>query len=227
MSRNRYLMVFDYETDWSPDKIDQLGIVQIAAIPVDLRNLDILVDEIFNIDVQPEDADKEGYFAAHQQTIEWHAKQQNCSSSEVHERWLKGVPEKTAWEEFYKYIKSYAKGNKWDEMPMAGGQNIRGFDLPITARFGEKYKKKIPFSRKESEIIDLLDLSTHWFMWADDRPNSLSLDSLRDFFGIDKFGAHDAKKDVIDCADIIKRFLRIYERIAPKINWRPQVLKNV
>lgn len=194
---------------------------------MDLRNLDILIDEIFNIDVHPYNMHEEGYVAAHQQTIEWHSKQQNCSVTDVLDRWDKGVPEKEAWEEFYKYVKSYAKSSRFDETPMAGGQNIRGFDLPITARFGERYKKKIPFSRRENEIIDLLDLSTQWFMWADDRPKSLSLDSLRDFFGIDKFGAHDAKKDVIDCADIIKRFLGIYERVAPRVTWRPQVLKNV
>jgi len=194
---------------------------------MDLRNLDILVDEVFNIDVRPDDADQEGYFAAHQQTIEWHSKHQRCTASEVHERWLQGVPEKEAWDEFYKYVKSYAKSSKFDETPMAGGQNIRGFDLPITARYNEKFKKKIPFSKRENEVVDLLDLSTQWFMWADDRPKSLSLDSLRDFFGIDKFGAHDAKKDVIDCADIIKRFLGIYERVAPRVTWRPQVLKDV
>lgn len=227
MSRNRYLIVFDYETDWDPNKLDQLGIVQIAAVPVDLRNLDILIDEIFAIDVKPADAHMPEYFAAHQQTIEWHSRQQNCSPQEVYERWLAGVPEKDAWDEFCKYIKGYAKSAKFDEMPMAGGQNIRGFDLPITRRFGEKFNKKAPFSKRESDIIDLLDLSTQWFMWADDKPKSYSLDSLRDFFGVDKFGAHDAKKDVIDCADFIKRFLGIYERIAPRINWRPEVLKNV
>lgn len=225
MNRNRYLIVFDYETDWSPDKIDALGIVQIAAVPVDLRNLDILSDEIFNIDVRPDDIEAEGYTEAHASTIDWHSKQQNVSSEEVLNRWRAGVPEKDAWEEFYKYVKGYSKGGKFDQAPIAGGQNIRGFDLPITERFNLKHSKRIPFAKRE--VFDLMDMSSVWFMFSSDRPKSISLDSLRDFFGISKIGAHDAKKDVVDCALLIKKFLTIYEKIAPRLAWRPEVPQNV
>lgn len=225
MNRNRYLIVFDYETDWSPDKIDVLSIVQIAAVPVDLRNLDILSGEIFNIDVRPDDLDVEGYSEAHASTIDWHAKQQRCSSEEILSRWRAGTPEKDAWEEFVKYVKGYAKGGSFDQSPIAGGQNIRGFDLPITERYNAKYKKRVPFSKRE--VFDLMDFSASWFMFSTDRPKSMSLGSLRDFFNIDKVGSHDAKKDVLDCSLLIKKFLTIHEQIAPRIQWRPKVLEEV
>ncbi len=226
MNRYRYLIVFDYETDDSPDKIETLNIVQIAAVPIDLRNLEVLTDQVFNLDVCPEDLNQQpDYQTIHAKTIEWHSKQQSVSANEVVDRWAAGVPERDAWEEFYKYVKGYSKGGKFDQAPIAGGQNIRGFDLPITERYGKRFNKKIPFSRRD--VMDLLDLSTVWFMFAVDPPKSLSLDSLRDYFGIEKIGSHDAKKDVIDCADLLRRFLRVHEQFSPRIKWRPQVPQNV
>ena len=60
------------------------------------------------------------------------------------------------------------------------------------------------------------------WLWFESVPDikSLTLDSLRDYLGIDKTGAHDALKDVRDCADILVRFLRLHRSLAAKIKFR-------
>jgi DNA polymerase III epsilon subunit-like protein len=40
---------------------------------------------------------------------------------------------------------------------------------------------------------------------------------MRDYLGISKEGAHDALKDVQDCAKILIRFMKLHRRLVPKI----------
>lgn len=218
MNRNRYCIVFDFETDGiSPETCN---VVQIAAIPIDLRNLTILKDDIFHLDVKPNEMENEDYYKNHEDTINWHSNIQGISTEKVLERWKAGYNEADAWEEFKRYIKNFSKNAKWDQVPIPGGQNIRGYDLPICERYNKKYGS-LNFSRRDS--FDLMDFSRLWFLFTPNPPTSLSLDALRDFFGIDKTGAHDAIKDVLDCSEIIVKFLGLHERIAPKVKWSARV----
>ena len=43
---------------------------------------------------------------------------------------------------------------------------------------------------------------------------------MRDYLGISKEGAHDAMKDVNDCAAMLIRFLRLHRNEAKKIKFR-------
>lgn len=229
MNRNRYVIVFDFETDGKSPA--DCNIVQIAAVPIDLRNLTILTDDIFNIDVCPDELVKKlaagergDYIEAHEDTINWHAMIQNKNVSEVVDRWEKGFAEKDAWEEFARYIKNYNKGGKWDQVAIPAGQNIRGYDLPICERYAKKYKA-LPFSKRD--VFDLMDFTRAWFLFCPNPPASLSMDNLRDYFGIEKDGGHDAKKDVLDTSRLITKFLGLHERIAPKINWNSEATQKV
>lgn len=219
MNRNRFIVVFDYETDGKSS--DTCNITEIAAIPIDLRNLNIITDEIFEMVVCPAELKNKNYYELHEPTINWHADQRSITPEEVYESWKSGIPEKEAWNAFYDYIGEYAKGTKWDTMAIPGGQNIRGFDLPISARYEEKYKRKLKFNKRD--IFDLMDLARPWLIFSKDAPDSISMDALRKFFGVDSYGAHTAKKDVLDTAHFITKFLGLHERIAPNVRWNSGV----
>jgi DNA polymerase III epsilon subunit-like protein len=49
---------------------------------------------------------------------------------------------------------------------------------------------------------------------------SLSLDNMRDYLGLSKDNAHDAIKDVEDCAKILIRFLRLHKNLSSKIQFK-------
>lgn len=219
MNRNRYLLVFDFETD-GKDTGD-CNITEIAAVPVDLRNLTVLSDDMFDMIVRPAAITSPDYYEVHENTINWHAEQRNINPKEVYEQWLGGIAEKEAWSSFFDYVKEYATGTKWDMMPIPGGQNIRGFDLPICERYGDKYKKKLKFNKRD--VYDLMDLARPWFMFAPDAPDGINMATMRDFFGVDHYGAHTAVKDVLDTCQFIVKFLGLHERIAPKIRWNTKI----
>lgn len=225
MNRNRYVIVFDFETDGKSPA--DCNIVQIAAVPIDLRNLTILSDDFLEMDVKPNELDelgRAGYIEHREDTINWHASIQNKSVNEIVDRWEKGFAEKDAWDEFGRYIKNFNKGGSWDKQAIPAGQNIRGYDLPICERYAKKYKS-LPFSKRD--VFDLMDFTRIWFLFCPDPPASLSMDNLREYFGIDKTGAHDARKDVLDTSHLIVKFLGLHERIAPKITWNTEATQKV
>ena len=57
---NRWIIVFDWETD-SPDPTT-CNPVELAAIPIDPRTLDIKVDKAFNATIKPPGITKEENF---------------------------------------------------------------------------------------------------------------------------------------------------------------------
>ncbi len=208
-------MVFDYETDGkSPETAN---ITEISAVPIDLRNLNIISDEIFDIIVCPDGIDNKDYLEVHESTINWHASQRGVQPQDIIDVWKGGVKEKDAWLSFCSYIGEYATSKKWDSLPMPGGQNIRGYDLPISERYASKYKKRLPFNKRD--VLDLMDITRLWFMFDAEAPKSLSMDTLRAFFGLSSSGAHTARQDVLDTANIMVKFLKLHESISPKINW--------
>jgi DNA polymerase III epsilon subunit-like protein len=64
-----------------------------------------------------------------------------------------------------------------------------------------------------------MNLVFYWFENNND-VKSLSLDNLRDYFGISKEGAHDALKDVKDCAQILIRFMKLHRKLGSKIKFK-------
>ncbi len=48
--------------------------------------------------------------------------------------------------------------------------------------------------------------------------NSISLDSIRDYLGMSKDGAHDGLVDVKDCAELVIRFLKLYRKFNTGFN---------
>ena len=107
--------------------------------------------------------------------------------------------------------------------PIACGYNIIRFDMKIIQRLSTKYGN----TNKENNTNifhprDQIDLMNIAWLWFENLPDvkSLSLDNLREYLGIDKTNAHDAIKDVKDCAEILIRFLRLHRNLSSKIKFR-------
>jgi DNA polymerase III epsilon subunit-like protein len=80
-------------------------------------------------------------------------------------------------------------------------------------------KSKEPILFHGRDKIDLLCLCFTWFENNKDVAN-YKLDTLRDYFGIPKDGAHNAIKDVKDTAMILARFMKFHRNIAAKTTFR-------
>ena len=106
--------------------------------------------------------------------------------------------------------------------PIAAGYNIFRFDLKIV----DRYTKKFGYVTKDNECDlfyprDTLDIMNLAYYWLENNSDikSISLDNLRSYLGISKDGAHDALKDVKDCAEILIRFFKLHRRLAPQIKF--------
>ena len=65
----------------------------------------------------------------------------------------------------------------------------------------------------------MINLVFYWFNHNNEL-KSYKLDTLRDYFGIAKDGAHDAIKDVKDTAEILIRFLKLHRNLSEKIKFK-------
>lgn len=132
---------------------------------------------------------------------------------------------KNVWESFVSFVNKWSgkKGDTWSA-PIIAGFNIKNFDIPILDRIAKEYG---PWDEKrhQSKVfhpfhhVDLVDDVHRWFE-NNIEIKSLSMDSMRDLFGISKIGAHNAIKDTTDIARILVGFLNIYRHFSPRINFR-------
>ena len=210
---NRWIIVFDWETD-SPDP-HTCNPVELAAIPIEPRTLEIKKDKAFNTVIKPPGFNKDEYFTDdRQKTIEWHAKQRGVTSEDIIKMWKKGKSEKIAWKNFCEYCKKFniekSYGN-WYTEPIAAGYNIIGFDLPICQRLADKHKTGMPFAKVNK--MDIMDLLFYWFENLDE-PKNMRLDTMREFFSLKTAQAHEAYSDTLDTAKLLVQFLQFHRRQA-------------
>ena len=208
---NRWIIVFDWETD-SPNP-NTCNPVELAAVPVNPRTLEIKTDQSFRATIRPDDIDSEEYFTKERQgTIAWHAKQRGVETEEIIADWKQGQSEKVVWKNFCNYCAKYEvdkKPGQWYTEPIPSGYNIIGFDLVIANRMVEKYKTKSPFSKVTK--IDMMDILFMWFENLDE-PSSMKLDAFRDFLGMEAAQAHEALSDTIDEAELLVKFMKFHRR---------------
>ena len=208
---NRWIIVFDWETD-SPDPTT-CNPVELAAVPIDPRTLDIKIDKAFSAAIKPPGITKEEYFTDEKQkTIEWHAKQRGVPSEDIIKSWKSGKSEKIVWKNFCEYCKKFnieKSHNNWYTEPIAAGYNIIGFDLPICERLVKKHKTKMPFAKVTK--IDVMDLMFYWLENLDE-PQNMRLDTMRGWFGIKAEQAHEALSDTIDSAKLLTQFMKFHRR---------------
>lgn len=225
------ICVFDFETDGSNPK--ECSPVQLACVIVDPIKLEIIKDSEFNINFLPEVLEKNIDHKYEGDILEFHAKVKGCSAKDVLDLWKTFPKQDQSWKQFVNYLDKYhcrTSKKSCFSAPIAAGYNIFRFDLPIIQRLSQKYKNVNKEGNSSlfhpRDTIDLMNLVFYWFE-NNDSIKSYALDNMRDFLGIDKTGAHDALKDVKDCANILIRFLKLHRNLAQKIKFENSFSCNI
>jgi hypothetical protein len=204
-----------------------------AAVIVDPIKLEIIPKSEFNIFFKPEVLAKDDNYVYETDILDFHSKVRGCSKDEILETWKKYPSQDQSWKIFTNYLEMYhTRASKKSQFsaPIAAGYNINRFDLRIINRLSKKYgnvnkeeNSDIFFPR---DVLDIMNLVFYWFEHNGDL-KSYSLDTLRDYFGISKEGAHDALKDVKDCANIMIRFLKLHRSLSNKIKFKDSFLEAI
>jgi DNA polymerase III epsilon subunit-like protein len=218
------ICVFDFETDGSDPK--SCSPVQIAAIIIDPLKLEIVPNSEFNIFFKPEVLASDEQYQYTTDILDFHAKVRGSSKEAILEEWKKYPAQDQSWKLFTNYLTMHhTRSSKKSQFsaPIAAGYNINRFDLPIIDRLSRKYGNTNKEERSDifypRDVLDIMNLVFYWFENNGDLKN-LSLDALRDYLGINKEGAHDALKDVKDCAEILIRFMRLHRNLGNKIKFK-------
>lgn len=223
MNKNK-ICVFDMETDGSDPSV--CSPVQLAAVIIDPINLEIIKGSEFNINFMPEVLEQNSEHVYTTDILDFHSKVKGCSKDDILNSWKAYPKQNQAWDMFVNYLDKYhSRSSKKSQFsaPLAAGYNINRFDLVIVDRLSNKYKNLNKEGRTDlfypRDVLDVINLVYYWFENNDDI-KSLSLDNLRDYFGISKDGAHDAMKDVYDTASILIRFLKLHRNLSEKIKFK-------
>lgn len=224
-----FICVYDFETDGKDPNVCEP--VQLAALMLNPHTLEVVDDSEFCTDMRPVDIDHEGYYEKHLDTIQWHAKNYSTeknpvTADHIFEKWQNAPDQKSSWNKFVTYLLRYnmnqARRTKYDA-PVRAGANIVGFDDIITTRlcgrYGQLTKDGEPKIFHQRDYVELNQLCFYWF-FAGHGPDSYSMDSLRDYFGIPQEGGHDALKDVRDEGWLISKILGLHRHFAPKITFK-------
>lgn len=231
MANYNKICVFDLETDGSDPRV--CSPVQIAAVIIDPNKLEIVPDSEFNINIKPEAMEQDPDYNYTTDILDFHAKVRGCSKDDIYQQWKKYPKQDQSWKMFTAYLEQFhSRSSKKSQFsaPIAAGYNINRFDLPIIERLSQKFGNVNKEGRNDifypRDVLDIMNLVFYWFENNND-VKSLSLDNLRDYLGISKDGAHDALKDVKDCAQILIRFLRLHRNLGNKIKFKGSFLDNV
>jgi len=225
MANLQKICVFDFETDGSdPEKCSP---VQLAALMIDPVKLEIIEDSKFNINFKPEILDEDKAYAYEDSDVlDFHAKVKNTSKSSILEEWHGYPKQDQSWKSFVSYLELYhmrSEKKSCFTAPIAAGYNIFRFDMKIIDRLSKKYKNLNKEGKTSlfypRDTVDLMNLVFYWFE-NNHEIKKYTLDSLRDYLGISKEGAHDAMKDVEDTANILIRFMKLHRRTASKVKFK-------
>jgi DNA polymerase III epsilon subunit-like protein len=224
------ICVFDFETDGSDPRV--CSPVQIAALMIDPLQLEVIDGSEFNMHFKPEVLENNKDYRYETDILEFHSKVKGCSQDDVLKAWHQYPKQEHSWKMFINYLDKYhSRSSKKSQFsaPIAAGYNINRFDLHIVDRLSNKYGNLNKEGRTDifypRDVIDGMNLIFYWFENNNDL-KSYTLDSLRDYFGISKEGAHDALKDVRDTAEIIIRFLKLHRNLGQKIKFKNAFTNN-
>lgn len=215
MIRN-HIIFRDYETG-SKNKYTCQPL-QLAAVAIDLQRLEIIQDSVFDSLIKPElDEDKCKKLGI--APIEEEALRVNKLDLEE----LKKAPDaKLVWQRYLDYLKDYnlkgKTGGKWDA-PIVAGYNGTNFDDFIDIRMCEQYGPKLdewggwsiyhPFIKMDGQMM----VQDMFFSVNITKNGSVSMDAMREYFGYKTEGAHNARVDVLQGADLLIRFLRLNKEL--------------
>lgn len=218
INRNTYIM-YDFETGSRNPKTTQP--IELAAIAINPRTLEIIPGSEFYSLIKP--FDDEEAKAKGLDPLEDGALEVNKKTREI----LKTAPDiKAVWQNFIQYVSSFNyKGGRWDA-PIPVGFNNNGFDDIIIERIccsapwnlGPKDERGATLFHPVQNV-DLMRLMFPW-MESNTELKSLSMDNLREYFGMDNKNAHTADQDVKDQAEIFCRFMKMSRQFSGKVTFK-------
>ena len=224
------ICIFDFETDGIDPKA--CSPVQIAAIIIDPLKLEIVPNSEFNIFFKPETLANNEDYVYQTDILDFHAKVRGCKKEDILNQWKQYPSQEQSWKMFINYLDLYhSRTSKKSQFsaPIAAGYNIHRFDLHIIERLSSKFGNLNKEGRSSifypRDVVDIMNLVFYWFENNNDL-KSYTLDSLRDYFGISKEGAHDALKDVKDCASILIRFMKLHRNLSNKIKFKDSFITS-
>lgn len=214
----RKIVVYDFETDGVDPHLCEP--VQIAAVVLDARKLEVIPGSEFNSMMRPTGITGKKYLEDEKRlgTIKWHAGIRDCTTEEIIEDWKKAPAQKLVWEKFSNHVNKFNPNNKMFTAPMSAGMNIREFDNVIVERLNEKHGIKTMFWKRDK--VDILDFCFSWFENLEDAPKNYKMDTLREYLGMSGENAHDALQDVKDSAEIIKKFINLHRSVSKKVKFK-------
>jgi DNA polymerase III epsilon subunit-like protein len=225
---NNKICVFDFETDGSNP--DFCSPVQIAAVMIDPVSLEIIDGSEFNVNFKPEVIEQNENYEYTTDILDFHAKVRGCSKADILKQWQQYPKQEYSWQLFINYLQNYhTRSSRKSQFsaPIAAGYNIHRFDLRIIERLSSKYNNLNKENRSDifypRDTLDIMGLMFYWFE-ASNELNSYSLDTVREYFGISGEGAHDALKDVKDCAEILTRFMKLHRNLSSKVKFKNSFL---
>ena len=215
-------IVLDIETDNSNPADERCNPVQLACLMLNYDTLEEVPNSRFNSPIKPFDFDQKDYVEYHKSTLEWHCKLNKCSLDELMEKWSKYPDEKTMCKSWLQYLKKYNPKETMYTGPIPVGANIITFDLPIIERFLKRngVNKTLFFMR---DTVDVQFLVQQYLHYKKDAPKNYKMDTLREYFGINNEGSHDALFDVITTAAIFRRFWKWQRQVAAKMDFKVKI----
>lgn len=221
MGKKRNIMVIDFETIGSDPQI--CDPIQLSALVINSNKLEIIPDSEFDINIKPNNIDKENYLELNEEGVNFHAKLYNKSPQEMIEIWKNGVDEKSAIHSFVSYIKKWNPKNNssWNSTLWAGANPQ--YDIDIFKRYCSKYNIPTKNLFWWRDTINLQFWAWSWLQWREDEPDNYQMDTLREWFSIESQGqAHNSLVDVKEEAGLIIRFLRLFKYYSQKVSWRKE-----
>lgn len=203
MINTRTYIVYDFETgSLNPHTTQPLELAAIAVCP---RTLEIIPDSLFHSRIKPlsdSQAKKKGL-----DTIQKSALDKNKLDLEELKQW---PDEKTVWQSFVNYTYQWnVQKDSWNSL-ISVGFNIDKFDCHIIDRLAKTYG---PWDDKKSwqkvfNPIESIDIKKFLFQINENNPeiDSNSMDAVRKWLGKPESGfEHRADEDVKDIAHVFMK----------------------
>lgn len=197
---------------------------QLACVALDVRTGDVIPGSEFCSYMKPlftpEECKKAGVDEIQQEALDI----TNITLAQ-----LEAAPDtKTVWNNFVEYAGRYNPGKGQWSAPIMGGFNIENFDKEIIRRLaGVKPYNFGPFDKEYQECtlfhpFKRIDIMRDLIMWMAPKKEvrSVSMDAMREYFGMSKEKAHDALVDVKQGAAILSKFLKLYNFFSPKVKFK-------
>ena len=209
---NQNIIVYDFETGGKKKNVSQP--IQIAAIALDPKKLEVLEGGVFESLMKPilddDEAIELGLEPLQDKALDINHK--------TREELAKAPKTAVVWDAFGKWVKTFnPKGNKWGRPVKAGFNNFKFDDIIVDRLCGQEPYKLGPYDDEYGQedmfhpihAIDVMKLCWYWFESIDLPMRGMSMDALREYFGMQSENAHDALVDVVDTAEILVRFLKL------------------